>query len=216
MKNIFKMMGIALLACSMIMVSCKKDDENTSEGGGQGGQTAGTLKVTFGNAVWTPSVSQVVTNYVAQYGLGEFLLMKESESMPMVDMMISVTPGSYTQEATLGQAEPSDEYPEGYNYYSWPQNMEIYGLDYYESTAIPYQTQSGGTGYMGDWQPKRVSLTATSFDANTLKATLNLSATMYDYYSWNADIITNASDCDEQQLNIVANDYQFTLYQSSK
>ena len=28
MKNIFKFMGVALLACSMIMVSCKKDDEN--------------------------------------------------------------------------------------------------------------------------------------------------------------------------------------------
>lgn len=28
MKNIFKVMGVALLACSMVMVSCKKDDEN--------------------------------------------------------------------------------------------------------------------------------------------------------------------------------------------
>jgi hypothetical protein len=31
MKNIFKFMGVALLACSMIMVSCKKDDENSNE-----------------------------------------------------------------------------------------------------------------------------------------------------------------------------------------
>lgn len=31
MKNIFKVMGVALLACSMIMVSCKKDDENSTE-----------------------------------------------------------------------------------------------------------------------------------------------------------------------------------------
>ena len=30
MKNIFKVMGVALLACSMIMVSCKKDDDSSS------------------------------------------------------------------------------------------------------------------------------------------------------------------------------------------
>lgn len=34
MKNIFKMMGVALLACSLIMVSCKKDDDSNSEGNG--------------------------------------------------------------------------------------------------------------------------------------------------------------------------------------
>ena len=39
MKNIFKMMGIALLACSMVMVSCKKDDDKTDDQGGQGGNT---------------------------------------------------------------------------------------------------------------------------------------------------------------------------------
>ena len=31
MKNIFKLMGVALLACTMIMVSCKKDDDNSSQ-----------------------------------------------------------------------------------------------------------------------------------------------------------------------------------------
>lgn len=31
MKNIFKFMGVALLACSLVMVSCKKDDENGSD-----------------------------------------------------------------------------------------------------------------------------------------------------------------------------------------
>ena len=46
MKNIFKMMGIALLACSMIMVSCKKDDDNNESGqGGQGGSSS--VNITF-------------------------------------------------------------------------------------------------------------------------------------------------------------------------
>lgn len=53
MKNIFKFMGVALLACSMIMVSCKKDDENNDGQGGQGGSSS--VSITFnGVAQSTP------------------------------------------------------------------------------------------------------------------------------------------------------------------
>ena len=44
MKNIFKFMGVALLACSMIMVSCKKDDENNEGQGGSTGLSGMTVK----------------------------------------------------------------------------------------------------------------------------------------------------------------------------
>lgn len=69
MKNIFRLMGVALLACSMIMVSCKKDDEKDEGGqGGGGGQTTSSYSVTFdGTALDVAGFSSAQTAYNANY-----------------------------------------------------------------------------------------------------------------------------------------------------
>lgn len=62
MKNIFKFMGVALLACSMIMVSCKKDDDtNESKMSVKHGTTA------F-DAASVLAVDKTAEGYITLYG----------------------------------------------------------------------------------------------------------------------------------------------------
>lgn len=121
MKNIFKMMGVALLACSMIMVSCKKDDEDTTNngggnnGGGNGGNNTPTASY---SATWD---GQAMTLAVAEgyyYNLGEensqlagleifqFIgaagLTSEEYDLPMVQCNAARYNGTYTIAEQLG------------------------------------------------------------------------------------------------------------------
>lgn len=68
MKNIFKMMGIALLACSMIMVSCKKDDDNNESGqGGQGGQGgSSSVNITFNGVAQNTPVTDATYKDISE------------------------------------------------------------------------------------------------------------------------------------------------------
>lgn len=62
MKNIFKFMGVALMACSLIMVSCKKDDEDNVK-------TYPGLTLTWGGATPNLNYLEAVTNgYTAMFG----------------------------------------------------------------------------------------------------------------------------------------------------
>ena len=65
MKNIFKMMGIALLACSMIMVSCKKDDDNSTDQGGQGGSSS--VNITFDGVAQNTPVTDAAYEDISEY-----------------------------------------------------------------------------------------------------------------------------------------------------
>lgn len=192
MKNIFKFMGIALMACSLTMVSCSKDEETESAG----------CKVTFGNTSWEPSVAQIYTANYAQYGVNEYIMFKTEESFPYVDMMITGTPGTYEHEATRGY---NDE--DGYSYYQWQtqqsQSIELYNIEYFENT---YASQN----YDADWQPVSANLKVNSYDANTLTASFTLNATMYDFYSWNTGAVNDAEEADTKNLEIKVNGYTFT------
>ena len=87
MKNIFKVMGVALLACSMIMVSCKKD-ENSDNGGST---IADGINVTFDGTSWVGTV-----NNSASYGTALQFSAKTAENFPMYDeaiMTVMVTGG---------------------------------------------------------------------------------------------------------------------------
>lgn len=50
MKNIFKLMGVALLASSMLFVSCNKDEEENND---NNQQTSAKVTVVFGGTTWT-------------------------------------------------------------------------------------------------------------------------------------------------------------------
>ncbi|MBP5526845.1 MAG: hypothetical protein J6X79_00150 [Bacteroidales bacterium] len=205
MKNIFKLLGIAVLACSM-MVACGPDETEvpdptpTPEPQPQPTTVA---NVTLGTYSWDAATATIYTANYEQYGLNEYTLYKTSNSeYPFVDFMVQATPGTYSAEATLGQAE-------GYTYYGW-QNMDIYDINYFEANVFSQQTSTGGTVYRGDWRPVTASLTVTAFDLNSLTASFVLTATMYDYASWYQDLVTNAEDADTKDMTVTVNNYTFT------
>lgn len=206
MKNIFKFLGIAVLACGM-MVSCGKD--NPEEGTdttpvNPQPQNTTSAKVTLGTISWDAAIAEVFTGNYDQYSLNEYYLYKTSkQEFPFIEMMMQATPGTYNATATLGQADA------GYTYYGW-QSMDIYDLNYFEANVFQSQTSSGQTVYRGDWRPVSADLTVTSFDLNSLTASYNLTATMYDYASWYQDLVTNAEDADTKDLTVAVNNYVFT------
>lgn len=199
MKNIFKMMGLALIACSL-MVACgpdKPEVDNTPS-----------LTVKFNNVEWTPAVSSMYTNNYANFGIVEYALFKEANNYPFVDMMVSAKVGDYSHEATLGQGEDENG---AYDYYAWqPEDaqtvndlyLDIYNVAYAEKTMF----QDGSA----DWMVKKATLKVTEFDMNTMTASWNLNATMYDFYSWNTYAVNNASDAETRELNVKANKFVFT------
>lgn len=63
MKNIFKFMGIALMACSLTLVSCNKDDDNSST------SDNGSISITFGGAQSTPIVDAHYLDITSEFDI---------------------------------------------------------------------------------------------------------------------------------------------------
>ena len=206
MKNIFKFMGIALMA-SALMVSCSKDKEEGGNNGG-GNVAANTAQVTFAGTTWTAGAAQASDANYSGYGIMQYILFKTDGSYPAVNLMISGTPGTYTGNSEVGQADPSEDFPNGYNYYSWGGGYELYRVDYMQNGAV--QTNNGERG---DWVAKTAELTVTAFDLNTLTATFNVNAVMYDFSGWYYGDFDNATDAEEKDMTVVVNEYTFTRAQ---
>ncbi|MBP5545913.1 MAG: hypothetical protein J6X59_01335 [Bacteroidales bacterium] len=134
MKNIFKVMGVALLACSMIMVSCKKDDN----GEGSGDSQTASLNVTFGSANWNAASNIFLhtsqgsntldENYLILYAFknaedANNMLGGQSAANPYIDGTLMTVPGSYTNQSSGGDVvsynDPTDTY-----YYSGDNNND--------------------------------------------------------------------------------------------
>lgn len=202
MKNIFKLFSIAAIACGM-MVACGGNDEPEGPNTPDTPSNTPTAKVTLGSISWDAAIAEVYTANYAQYGLNEYSFYKTSkQEYPFVDLMIQATPGNYTVNAELGQAE-------GYTYYSW-NSMDIYDVNYFEANVFAQQTSSGGTVYRGDWRPVTATLNVTAFDLNSLTASYELTATMYDFASWYQDLVTNAEDADTKPFSVNVVNYVFT------
>lgn len=204
MKNIFKFMGIALMA-GALMVACNPDPDpepepDTTPVNPQ--PVTPSINVTFGTATWSAGVAQVSTANHAQYSIEEFYIAKEAQSYPFIDMLITSVPGTYTIEAEHGtQYEGTDS---SYTYWAWPQSMEVYSFDYYEAQYV-----SVGQSYYGDWRPYRVVLNMGSFDLNTLTASFTINANMYDFYSWYYMVVNDVEEADTKDLSIVVNNFVF-------
>ncbi len=75
MKNMFKMMGVALLAGAMLFTACKKDEETTNT---NNTTPAPAIAVTFDGASWT---SEEVMDYTAlENELVKFDIYKDAEA----------------------------------------------------------------------------------------------------------------------------------------
>lgn len=171
-----KFLGIILLACTMMCVSCKKDNpkpnDNTTENpsgggndnpGGGGGQTVTEkITVTFDGETWEPGL--INQNYYYPYNGADYnifdLWIAEGNYLPSAD-------------GTLALAANADQ---------------PYRMNYYKETGYTLQTTSGEDVQVGDWawlgssynDPKTV--TDMAFDATTLVASYKVVAPLIDVY----------------------------------
>lgn len=152
MKNIFKVMGVALLACSMVMVSCKKDDDKESSNIPDG------IKVTFDGTTWNGNI-----NGCASYGTAlQFSAAETEGEFPMYDEAIQTTEvGSNhaTANTTNGGLDNQT--------YAW--------VEYYQSTYLV----DGSNNYYGDWWGAEVNTEITAIDLTALTVSAKMNGTMF-------------------------------------
>lgn len=199
-----RFLGIALLACSMMFVSCKKDepkpDDSTAQQqqgggdnpGGGGGQTV-TEKITvnFDGETWEPGF--INQNYYYDYQGTPLCLydnwIEEGNYYPSTD-------GYIVLDASADQP---------------------YQMNYYKETGYTLNTTDGGQVQVGDWawlnsnynDPKTV--TNVAFDANTLVASFKVVAPMidiYEYFGNNQNVVVK--NLTVQYQNVTLSPYQAT------
>ncbi len=168
MKNIFKFMGVALMACSLIMVSCKKDDEKSSEPSLTISWDGANQNLGYNRSITAP-VNEAVDVYLlsAAKGLDE----EGYIEFPEFDVyFVAGAPEGSTEKAIYLSAQA--------------------GLQSNFTTTVyidhPYQTQSGG--YTGDWQLYALNSepTYSDFDATAHSFSCNASMKFYSQDDINA------------------------------
>ena len=206
MKNIFKMMGIALMACSLTFVSCSKDkDDEGGEGGGTP-QTA-SAKVTFGSNSWDATYGLMYTGYASQHSLIEGRLFQTQGQLPYVDFMTTINPGNYSAQITTTNLDQNGN-DVGYTYSQGTNSMDIYNVEYANQTQV-----QGSSSVHGDWGLISATLKVTAADMNALTYSAELNAVMYDYYSWFNELVNDVEDADTENLTVKINNFSFTNWQ---
>ena len=186
MKNIFKMMGIALLACSMIMVSCKKDDDNNESGqGGQGGG-GGTTGNTEINITWDGAAQTLGYKYLdiedsafsTQTEVGKAYMFEAARGLNGEDyelpafIVYILRAGSTVGHASQWQFRTEQGQTTSGNYY--------YPTEAYIDGAFELQGE-----VMGDWQMDSItSAQNLAFDATNMTMSASLNIAMYDFVSF--------------------------------
>ena len=157
MKNIFKVMGVALLACSMVMVSCKKDDDKDG-----GSSITEGINVTFDGQNWTAAENDC--GYYS--GAGAIVLsgaQNEGQYFPSFgEALYATATGSWTESTTDG---------------SFAQDATHVYCEYYEETALTNQAQ---TVIYGDWWALQATTEITNIDLTALTVSAKANGTMFN------------------------------------
>lgn len=160
MKNIFKFMGIALMACSLTMVSCSKDEENETVAEG--------INVTFDGESWTAAASR--NSYVASYDMIDIFAGKTSiEDFPIFDECIVASTPAGTYNSTAAENNGAAAQLDGIHNY----------VEYYEERAL-----SDGQNSFGDWWAKQATTEITAVDLTALTISAKMNGTMFS--AWEA------------------------------
>lgn len=199
MKNIFKMMGIALLACSMIMVSCKKDDDNNESGqGGQGG--GGTDQATL-TITWDGEAQTI--GYTDAYPSGSVQNAYWLDAAKGLNGNDYVWPefviGFYNGQDGFYEASgyvflvPSEETP---GTYDTVPGSYYFGTEVYETGGLVVDEDSvtGEQTVMGEYQVYplggyKTTPVAFTFDATKLTATGSATLALFNYESYATAIV---------------------------
>lgn len=207
MKNIFKFMGIALMACSLTFVSCNKDDDDDTNTPDNPQGNTPSAQVTFGSNSWDATYGLMYTNYVAQHSLIEGRLFQTQGQLPYVDFMTTINPGEYSAQITTTNLD-QDGNDLGYTYSQGTNSMDIYSVEYANQTQV-----QGSSSVHGDWGLISATLKVTAADMNALTYSAELNAVMYDYYSWYNELVNNVEDADTENLTVKINNFSFTNWQ---
>lgn len=152
MKNIFKLMGLAMMA-SALFVACGDDEEETDT-------VAEGIKVTFKNTTWNGNVNE--SSYSADHNLVHFAAAEAAEDFPMFDEgFLSSEAGTVTESAGA-----QGSFAQG-STHTW--------VEYYENTSL-----YDGTNYYGDWWAEQATTTITSIDLTALTVSAKMNGTMFD------------------------------------
>ncbi|MBO7101120.1 MAG: hypothetical protein J6V98_03770 [Bacteroidales bacterium] len=129
MKNIFKLMGLALIAGSMMFVACNKD-ENDDNNTNNNQEPASVITVQFGDNTWTPA--QVEGEIYADEDYLDIALYADTNDVtkPMCSGELGLTVMTYDDTVcSFGYAmNQSDFVSYGqYTYYGWVTNTAYDG-----------------------------------------------------------------------------------------
>lgn len=97
MKNIFKFMGIALMACSLTFVSCSSDDENEEGGNTNNPSFTATLGSETMTVIDFKAADHSDEGYLTVYGYES-----TASDSRFVQGFLETTPGTYDYEGTDG------------------------------------------------------------------------------------------------------------------
>ena len=182
-----KFLGIALLACTMMCVSCKKDNPkpatatttNPSGGdnpGGGGQTTTDPITITFDGESWTPELinRNMYINYEGQ-NYNSFDLYRTAESyFPSTDGIVIL------------DAQATQNYP--INYYKQT------GYIIYTNEAHTDSIITGDYAWLSSQYNDPMTMTGFSFDATSLRTSYTLTVPTVDIYallSQNQTIVKN-------------------------
>ena len=175
MKNIFKFMGIALMACSLTFVSCNKDDDDTN----------------------TPNTPD--TPDTPEAGSYTLKLNNQSYNWGYVDAKAYESNGQWGMsafQAAVSMSNENVEFPYFFTVFYAGQNNQtgenLMALcDFFQNaqyaTELYYQTalDDGNGGMMGDYQLDNITnYDFGTFDATNHTITCSYSLVMYDYMGW--------------------------------
>ena len=166
MKNIFKLMGIAVLACGM-MVACNKDNNDDNNGNGGNGGNGGNqqeeqipdgIKVTFGETTWTATATS--GSYLSEYNAVTVTAFEVEGNLPYFDeAFIGAEVGTVSENASTQDGS----LPSG----GW--------TEYAEQTRL--QDQNGS--YYGDWWALESNTEVKAIDLTALTITAKMYGTMF-------------------------------------
>ena len=206
MTKYFKLLGVALIATSLALVSCEKPSEGNDPGTEQGDPTpdpqpdpdpdpepptagAGSIAVTFGGESWE-AVTAVGALYPTQgLVLAVALSDEQGQAYPRADVCVYAdATGTYTDEMDAA----SGQYTSGVISY----------VEYYQNTAL-----TDGTYNYGDWWAKSLSMNITAFDATAMTMSATVNAVMFDAYAALVDQL-GIEAADTETMVFVANGLQ--------
>ena len=206
MTKYFKLLGVALIAMSMALVSCDSTEENPTDdqqqdqtdpgtnppddpGTGDGNTpdpntpsvpttTAGNIAVTFGTDTWT--AAEMLAGYLQEYNavvLNAYSLVNENGQYEFPLMEItSYVPASLTGAINSGEFDVASQSYAG---------GELLNFYYYHETLLYVdQNQNGqvdqGESTFGDYWAKNATITVSALDLTNMTMTATGAAVMFE------------------------------------